>query len=158
MEQRYASEVALCGSLLARSPDHAHLHDLGAQKARPLGPIVAPRLLRDSGRVSRSFVRAWATVATIMALACFAFVEPMPEHVERERVAAQQSTFEAGASDQIGPAAPFVDSIMSGKTFTPYLTIESRPPLQHGGGRPLAQVHLNRDVRGPSLEPPTRPG
>jgi hypothetical protein len=112
--------------------------------------------------VSRSFVRAWATVATIMALACFAFVEPMPEHVEWDRVAAQQSTsFQAESAesiDQIGPAVPFVDSIMSGKTFTPYLTIESRPPLHHGGSRLLAQVHLNRDVRGPTLEPPTRPG
>jgi hypothetical protein len=109
--------------------------------------------------VSRSFVRAWATVATIMALACFAFVEPMPEHVERDRVAAQQSAgIQAESTDQISPAVPFVDSIMSGKTFTPYLTIESRPPLQHGGSRFLAQVHLNRDVRGPTLEPPTRPG
>jgi hypothetical protein len=94
-----------------------------------------------------------------MALACFAFVEPMPEHVQRDRVAAQQSPgFHAESSDQISPAVPFVDSIMSGKTFTPYLTIESRPPLHHGGSRLLAQVHPNRDVRGLSLEPPTRPG
>jgi hypothetical protein len=109
--------------------------------------------------VSRSFVRAWATVATIMALACFAFVQPMPEHVGGDRVAAQQATsFDTGPDDQLSPAVPFVDSIMSGKTFTPYLTIDSRPPLHHGGSRLLAQVRANSDVRGPTLEPPTRPG
>lgn len=120
---------------------------------------MAPGLLQGLTRVSRSFVRAWATVATIMALACFAFVEPMPEHVERDRVAARNSVdFQTDSSDQIGPAVPFVDSIMSGKTFTPYLTIESRPPLHHGGSQLLAQVLVNRDVRGPTFEPPTRPG
>jgi hypothetical protein len=97
-------------------------------------------------------------VATIMALACFAFVEPMPEHVERDHAAQASPSFQTGSNDQISPAVPFVDSIMSGKTFTPYLTIESRPPLHHGGSRFLAQVHVNRDVRGPTLEPPTRPG
>lgn len=109
--------------------------------------------------MSRSFVRAWATVATIMALACFAFVQPMPEHAGGDGVTAQQSaSFETGPDDQLSPAVPFVDSIMSGKTFTPYLTIDSRPPLHHGGSRILAQVRASSDVRGPSLEPPTRPG
>jgi hypothetical protein len=95
-----------------------------------------------------------------MALACFAFVQPMPEHVGSEDLAAERfaASFQSGADDQVSPAAPFVDSIMSGKTFTPYLTIDSRPPLHHGGSRLLAQVHANSDVRAPSLEPPTRPG
>lgn len=126
---------------------------------------MAPGLLQGSLRVSRSFVRAWATVATIMALACFAFVQPMPEQVGggsgSDTAATKRSaapTFENGPADQLSPAAPFVDSIMSGKTFTPYLTIDSRPPLHHGGSRLLAQVHATSDVRGATLEPPTRPG
>jgi len=122
---------------------------------------MAPGLLQGCVRVSRSFVRAWATVATIMALACFAFVQPMPEQVGSDTVATQRSaapTLENGPGDQLSPAAPFVDSIMSGKTFTPYLTIDSRPPLHHGGSRLLAQVHATSDVRGATLEPPTRPG
>lgn len=107
--------------------------------------------------MSRSFVRTWATVATIMALACFAFVEPMPEHTGPDRLAAQTKRVQTSA-DQIGPAVPFVDSLMSGKTFTPYLTIDPRPPLHHGGGRILAQAWVSPHLRGPSLEPPTRPG
>lgn len=109
--------------------------------------------------MSRSFVRAWATVATIIALACFAFVEPMPEHSGTDRMHTSAAPgLQTSASDQIGPAVPFVDSIMGGKTFTPYLTIDPRPPLHHGGSRILAQGWVPPDVRGPTLEPPTRPG
>jgi hypothetical protein len=134
------------------------VHDVGREKPSKAGMLVAPGLLSSQFRVSRSFVRAWATVATIMALACFAFVQPMPEHVDGERVASQQTPLLESGPDQVSPAAPFVDSIMTGKTFTPYLTIDSRPPLHHGGSRLLAQVQASTDVRGPTLEPPTRPG
>lgn len=122
---------------------------------------MALGLLQRRSGMSRSFVRAWATVATIMALVCFAFVQPMPEHTATPRVQKQADGASAAlkvASDQMMASPPFVDSVLTGKTFTPYLVL-TRPPLQPGNDCPesvpsLALAH----VRSSSVEPPTRPG
>lgn len=110
--------------------------------------------------MSRSFVRAWATVATIMALVCFAFVQPMPEHTATPRVqqhADGQDSVKA-AGDQLMGSVPFVDSVMTGKTFTPYLVL-TRPGLLPSSDRPEAvPIAALARIRSSSVEPPTRPG
>jgi len=111
--------------------------------------------------MSRSFVRAWATVATIMALVCFAFVQPMPEHTATPRVHQQADgtdTVVKIAGDQLMASPPFVDSVLTGKTFTPYLVLAG-PSLLPGNDRPesLPILALAR-IRSTSVEPPTRPG
>jgi hypothetical protein len=112
--------------------------------------------------MSRSFVRAWATVATIMALVCFAFVQPMPEHTGTPRVHQQSdkatSQTATVSGDQIMASVPFIDSILTGKTFTPYLVL-ARPALMPGNDCPesLPALALAR-IRSTSVEPPIRPG
>jgi len=110
--------------------------------------------------MSRSFVRAWATVATIMALVCFAFVQPMPEHTATPQVHQQgdgQETVQV-AGDQLMASPPFVDSVLTGKTFTPYLVL-ARPGLLPSSDRPEAVPPLAlARIRSSSVEPPTRPG
>lgn len=113
--------------------------------------------------MSRSFVRAWATVATIMALVCFAFVQPMPEHTATPRVHQQQAGGHDDATakiagDQLMASPPFVDSVLTGKTFTPYLVLAG-PALLPSSDRPesVPILALAR-VRSSSVEPPTRPG
>ena len=110
--------------------------------------------------MSRSFVRAWATVATVMALVCFAFVQPMPEHTGTPRVHQQADKADrvVASGDQLMASPPFVDSVLTGKTFTPYLVL-ARPSLMPGTDTPesvpaLALAH----VRSTSVEPPIRPG
>lgn len=109
--------------------------------------------------MSRSFVRAWATVATIMAMVCLAFVQPMPEHVSttRGKVTAPLALTDS-AQHQVGSTVPFVDSISTGKTFTPYATISALPLLPDAASRRLALVRPLDELRSPPLEPPTRPG
>ncbi len=68
------------------------------------------------GRVGRSFVRSWATVATLLALVTFAFVEPMPEAPARTHAAPAVGAISA---DAISAEVPLVDSMASSKTFTP---------------------------------------
>lgn len=111
--------------------------------------------------MSRSFVRAWATVATIMALVCFAFVQPMPEHTATPHVhqhADRHDSTMKVASAQLMASPPFVDSVLTGKTFTPYLVITG-PSLLPSSDRPESMpiVALAR-IRSSSVEPPTRPG
>lgn len=112
--------------------------------------------------MSRSFVRAWATVATIMAMVCLAFVQPMPEHVSTvsSGLTDQRAVPTIGTHDdgQVTAVPPFVDSISTGKTFTPYATIAARPVLFSGTGRKVAAQAVGDPLRSPPLEPPTRPG
>ncbi len=68
------------------------------------------------GPVGRSFVKSWATVATLLALVTFAFVEPMPEAPARIHAA---RTVGAISADAISAEGPLVDTLASGKTFTP---------------------------------------
>ena len=109
--------------------------------------------------MSRSFVRAWATVATIMAMVCFAFVQPMPEHVSAiSGSGTAVPALERASDGQIGATAPFVDSIMTGKTFTPYVTLPGWQLLQDRASSPVRVVAVIDSLRSPPLEPPTRPG
>lgn len=111
--------------------------------------------------MSRSFVRAWATVATIMALVCFAFVQPMPEHTETPSVhqkadKAAQSVPVAGG--QIMASPPLIDSVLTGKIFTPYLVLAG-PALRPGNDTPESVPTLAlAQIRSTSVEPPIRPG
>ena len=110
--------------------------------------------------MSRSFVRAWATVATIMAMVCFAFVQPMPEHVATAQSSSHHAAtaFAAPAGDQLSATPPFVDSIITGKTFTPLLVLSALVLLPDAASQRLARP-LERDAL-PSLphDPLIRPG
>ena len=112
--------------------------------------------------MSRSFVRAWATVATIMAMVCFAFVQPMPEHVATAQKTsahtADGATLRAPASDQLSATAPFVDSIITGKTFTPLLVISPLVLLRDAASRRFARPPQRDALRSPPHEPLIRPG
>jgi len=118
-------------------------------------------LLTSLAGMSRSFVRAWATVATIMALVCFAFVQPMPEHTATPRVHQQSDAPDATtqlAGEQLMTSPPFVDSVLTGKTFTPYLVL-SRPPLLPGADAlGTVPVLALAQVRSSDVEPLIRPG
>jgi hypothetical protein len=111
--------------------------------------------------MSRSFVRAWATVATIMALVCFAFVQPMPEHTATPSAHQQHKSAHAGvktAGDYVMASPPFVDSVLTGKTFTPYLVV-SAPALLPGADQTGSVPALAlAQVRWSEFEPPIRPG
>lgn len=96
-----------------------------------------------------------------MALVCFAFVQPMPEHTATPRVHhkadAPDMTVKM-AGDHLMASPPFVDSVLTGKTFTPYLVL-ARPALLPGNERvgTVPALALAR-IRSSSVEPPTRPG
>ena len=89
-----------------------------------------------------------------------AFVQPMPEHTATPRVHqhadGQDSVKVAG--DQLMGSVPFVDSVLTGKTFTPYLVL-TRPGLLPSSDRPEAvPIAALARIRSSSVEPPTRPG
>jgi hypothetical protein len=122
---------------------------------------MALGLLVQGIGMSRSFVRAWATVATLMALVCFAFVQPMPEHTATPRVHQQAAGTEDLAqapSAHLMVSPPFVDTVMTGKTFTPYLVVSSPPLLVGADGLGVPIAVALADVSAPPIEPPTRPG
>lgn len=106
--------------------------------------------------MSRTFVRTWATVVTVMALACFAFVQPMPD--SGLRIAAGQ--IEAGVSEgaQITEAPPFVETVLSGKTFTPFTTISVIPAFHTGGSQWAVQHASAQEMPEPPPDPLIRPG
>ena len=105
--------------------------------------------------MSRSFVRAWATVATIMAMACFSFVLPAPQHVTVQATSHPRTPDD----DQISATPPFVEqALSSGKIFSPYLTISSLPLFSRGLSHPYALARGNEALRPPTLEPLIRPG
>lgn len=109
--------------------------------------------------MSRSFVRAWATVATIIAMVCFAFIQPMPEHGARTSTKnAGFAEFSVPDTGNVSESAPFVDSVLTGKTFTPYLTISVSPVLHDGAPRGFRQAEALLDVRSPPPDPLIRPG
>jgi hypothetical protein len=122
---------------------------------------VAFGLLSVAFGMSRSFVRAWATVATIMALVCFAFVQPMPEHTATPRAHQQTNDQDMAvktAGDHLMASPPFVDSVVTGKTFSPYLVV-SQPAVRPGPDQTgTVPVLALARVRWSAVEPPIRPG
>ena len=112
--------------------------------------------------MSRSFVRAWATVATIMAMVCLAFVQPMPEHssgtAKTANIAPRAPGIKAMPSAQLSTTPPFVDSITTGKTFTPYVALAASTLAMDGASRPADLLASFEELRSSPQEPPTRPG
>ncbi len=153
---RCASEVARS---VAAPPDLALLHDPSIKKRRIPLAALALHLHNVAAGMSRSFVRAWATVATIMAMVCFAFVQPMPEH--NARSAGENPGFSelsVPATGNVSESAPFVDSVLTGKTFTPYMTISASPQLHTGAPRGFRQAEGSAGLRSPPRDPLIRPG
>lgn len=144
---------------LAGAPDLAPLHDATPEKGPYSLDSLALDLLSAAFGMSRSFVRAWATVATIMAMVCFAFVQPMPEH--STRAAGENpgfAEFSVPDTGNVSETPPFVDSVLSGKTFTPYVTISASPELHMGAPRSFQQGETLLDLRSPPPDPLIRPG
>ena len=120
---------------------------------------MAPSLQHGGTGMSRSFVRAWATVATIMAMVSFAFIQPMPETGRPLRGEASGFT-ELLASDpgNLSEAPPFVDTVLTGKTFTPYVTVDAAPRLFQGAPRVFRTAEALLASPRPPPEPLIRPG
>jgi hypothetical protein len=94
-----------------------------------------------------------------MALVCFAFVQPMPDHPSmsqaKDRASLERSSPGPG---QVTETPPFVDTVSSGKTFTPYLDISSAPLLHHGGPQTFRQLEPVMHMPTAPPEPLIRPG
>ena len=109
--------------------------------------------------MSRSFVRAWATVATIMAMVCFAFVQPMPEHDGRTGDDAPGfAEISVPHTGNVSESPPFVDSVLTGKTFSPLMTVTVSLELRNGAPRDFRPALRLPDLRSPPLDPLIRPG
>lgn len=123
--------------------------------------------------MSRSFVRTWATVATIMAVACFVFVLPMPDMVPLNGWAppspasfavakATQNPGGPGAQvakdDEISASAGFVDSTVTGKSFNQVLFMPPSQELVHDTSFQLIVVSGLTDEKSANPDPLSRPG
>jgi hypothetical protein len=108
--------------------------------------------------MSRSFIRTWATVVTIMALACFVFVQPMPEYVVGGQNASEFAANPAAGLGQLTETPPFVDTVFSGKTFSPFATLPAAPVLHIGASRPAPQAFSDLRIPNPPPNPLIRPG
>lgn len=95
-----------------------------------------------------------------MAMVCLAFVQPMPEHVSNPVVGsiAALPSFEGPPGGEISATPPFVDSITTGKTFTPYVALPGWQLVEDRASRQVSVVATLDALRSPPLEPPTRPG
>jgi hypothetical protein len=93
-----------------------------------------------------------------MALVCFAFVQPMPEYSPLGHERVDRPAVAVSPVDQLAATPPFVDSVLTGKTFTPYLVVPSLALLPERAGRPLAAVQQLQDLRSLPTEPLIRPG
>lgn len=94
-----------------------------------------------------------------MAMVCFAFVQPMPEHTARS--AGETPGFaELSIPDtgNVSESPPFVDTAHTGKTFSPLLTMSSSPELYVGAPRGFQQAVALLDLRSPPPDPLIRPG
>jgi hypothetical protein len=101
-----------------------------------------------------------------MAVVCFAFVQPMPDHVATPDVqqhAQQHSDTDRDvvltvAGDYLMASPPFIDTVLNGKTFTPYLVLSGAPLRPSTDGHAIAPHLALGDVRSSPFEPPIRPG
>ena len=107
--------------------------------------------------MNRSFVRDWATVATLLAMVCFAFIQPMPVDTGFE-VASDSTMAWVPAGGHLDESPPLIDSILSGKTFSPIVAMSAPPwfaPDDPRGFRPSA---IRESLPNPPVEPLIRPG
>ena len=94
-----------------------------------------------------------------MAMVCFAFVQPMPEHSSRNAGEVPGFTeFSAPDTGNVSESPPFVDSALTGKTFTPLMTIAGSPQLRHGSSQEFRNAEAQVDWRNPPPDPLIRPG
>ncbi len=94
-----------------------------------------------------------------MAMVCFAFVQPMPEN--SSRAGSENPGFaELSVPDtgNFSESPPFVDSVLTGKTFTPLMTMAASPELHTGVPRGFRQAAWLLDLRSPPPDPLIRPG
>ena len=110
--------------------------------------------------MSRSFVKSWATVVTIMALACFAFVQPMPESPRGVVLASDAGSPNAapGAAVHLNEAPPLLDTAFSSKTFSSVAILPVMLATYLGGSRPNAQAFTDGKIPIRAPEPLIRPG
>ncbi len=107
--------------------------------------------------MTRSFVRDWATVATLLAMVCFAFIQPMPVDTGFE-VASDSTMAWVPAGGHLDESPPLIDSVLSGKTFSPIVAMSAPPrfvPDEPRGFRPSA---IRESLPNPPVEPLIRPG
>ena len=110
--------------------------------------------------MSRSFVKSWATVVTIMALACFAFVQPMPENPRGAIMPGNSAATEAasGSAAHLSEAPPLLDTAFSSKTFSSVAIMPMILTTYIGGSRPNAQAFMGAKIPIRAPEPLIRPG
>ncbi|HAC79700.1 MAG TPA: hypothetical protein DCG06_05345 [Deltaproteobacteria bacterium] len=118
--------------------------------------------------MSRSFVRSWATVVTIMALACFAFVQPMPEGPAGGGFAgnsgselSKESSGETGslrAGSHLNEAPPLLDTAFSSKTFSSVAILPVMIASHIGGTGSNTQAFAAAKIPTRAPEPLIRPG
>ncbi|MDG2304761.1 MAG: hypothetical protein P8R42_08915 [Candidatus Binatia bacterium] len=83
----------------------------------------------------------------------------MPEH--SARTAAENPGFaelNVPYTGNVSESPPFVDSALTGKTFTPYTTISASPRLHIGAPRGFRQPEGLLGLRNPPPDPLIRPG
>ena len=109
--------------------------------------------------MSRSFVRSWATVVTIMALACFAFVQPMPEDLTGGVIGEASGLSEDGHwGVHLNEAPPLLDTVFTSKTFSPVAILPSILATYLADRRPGAQAFTGAKIPTRAPEPLIRPG
>ena len=101
-------------------------------------------------------------IATIMAVACFVFVLPMPDNVDltgssRTARMAYQGTNDF-SGDQLASTQGAIDATFGGKVSTALMPLAD-PSLRHDDpGWILVSVRPVDRLRVASFEPPIRPG
>ncbi len=98
-------------------------------------------------------------MATIIAMVCFAFIQPMPE--DGRRITAEEHVFAEFSVPEDGnlcETPPLVDSILSDKTFTPYVTLSASPEIHIGVSREVRSAMARLDLPNPPPDPLIRPG
>lgn len=98
-------------------------------------------------------------MATIIAMVCFAFVQPMPEHTTRESGEVLGfAELLAPDNGNVSESPPFVDTAHTGKTFSPLIKMSSAPEWHIGAPRGFQQAATLPDLRNPPPDPLIRPG
>ena len=82
-----------------------------------------------------------------------------PEHASRG-IGHEQAAMEFSVpwDGNVSETPPFVDSILTGKTFTPYLTIDASPQIHHGAPREYQPTEALLRLPTMPPEPLIRPG
>lgn len=94
-----------------------------------------------------------------MAMVCFAFVQPMPEHdAHTGGDAPGFAELSVPDTGNVSESPPFVDSVLTGKTFSPLMTVNVSLELHNGAPRDFRPALRLPDLRSPPPDPLIRPG